>query len=56
MVILEETLAPPKMAKTGFLPESIILSILSISLAKSNPKHLVFGKNFVMTVVDACAL
>jgi hypothetical protein len=32
------------------------LSILSISLASKDPKHLLSAKNCAIIVVDACAL
>jgi len=44
-VILEDTFAPPKMAKTGLSELFNTLSILSISLANKFPKHLFSAKN-----------
>jgi len=55
-VIFEETLAPPKTAKTGFSELFKTLSILSISLANRFPKHFFSVKNCATIVVDACAL
>ena len=38
-VIFDDTFEPPRIAKTGFSLELKTLSILSISLARSSPKH-----------------
>ena len=54
--IFEETFAPPKTAVTGFSLSFKTLLMLSISLAKRFPKHLLFGKNCAIIVVEACAL
>ena len=54
--IFEETLAPPKMAVTGFSLSFKILFMLSISLAKRVPKHFLSVKNSAIIAVDACAL
>ena len=55
-VILEDTFAPPKIAKTGFSLVFNTLSILLIYLASKLPKHLFSEKYFATIVVEACAL
>ncbi len=55
-VIFEETLEPPRTAVTGFTELFNTRFKLSISFAKSMPKHLLVGKNFAIIVVEACAL
>ncbi len=56
MVILEETLDPPKIAVTGFSQLLMTLSIAKISLANKAPKQHDPLKNCVIIVVEACAL
>ena len=56
IVILVETLEPPKIAVTGLSPLLNTLSIASNSLAINKPKNLVEGKNLAITAVEACAL
>ena len=53
--ILEEILAPPRMANIGFSPLFMTLSIDFTSFSKRLPKNL-FSKNCAIIVVDACAL
>ena len=56
MVILEDTLDPPKMAVTGFSPLLMTLSMAKISLANSAPKQQAPLKYCAIIVVEACAL
>ena len=56
MVILDETFAPPKIAKTGFFPVSSTFFIESTSLESKCPEYLLFLKNLAIIVVEACAL
>jgi hypothetical protein len=44
IVILVETLEPPKIAVTGFSPLLILYQLLLSSLAINKPKNLVEGK------------
>ena len=50
--ILEEILAPPRIASTGFFPELITFLIANTSFSSNFPKNL-FVKNFDIIVVDA---
>ena len=56
IVILEETFAPPKIAKTGFSPVFITWSIAFTSCSNNFPKAFLFWKKEAMMAVEACAL
>ena len=53
MVILDDTFAPPIIAKTGFSPDFKTLSIAKTSFSNNFPKNLLFLKNLEIMVVDA---
>ena len=53
IVILEETLAPPKIPTTGDSPFFNTLSMALTSFAKRAPKHLFSEKYFAIIVVEA---